>query len=311
MGLRCGRLVLLAWVVACGSRGGGGTESAEAEAVPGVAAAEGERSGGAAPDDGTAPQGTPAGSGATAGGDDAAEAGSGVAPDAPPCLPVPVPPATSTTNVNWDHDDSTACPPEAFPIAIDLPEYRVGELDVCAVVEAIRPAANPAGGGREMYGTVVLAGDGAEVDRSFVVSTAPDVPLPFAVGDRVAVRVRVESVGIHRVAHVTIADASGRLLLAFSGAGDASWAPGWRVNVLEVGSTEASSQPGGAERREHVVGLSTDGRVARVPSHGCRRLGVTRGDFLVWAHSISYGPGSRLPDSAAYTQYALVRAPAR
>jgi len=223
------------------------------------------------------------------------------------CRPIPEPPATATTNVNWDQDDSAECPAGRGAARVTLPDEAPRDMELCAAVLEIRPPANPAGFGLEPYATVVLAGDGPEAQRSFLVATPGDTPLPFAAGDVLSVKIHVEPIRIHQVVHATIADADGRVLLALSEDGLPAWAPGWQVRQLEVATTQAATERGGAERREHVVGLSTEGRVARVPPNTCRMLAAGDGAWLAAASAISHGEGTRLPDSSDYLQFSLLR----
>ncbi len=282
---------------ACGPRGGTTTGGAETERI-----VDGETA--AAPD-------------TTAGTDDDAQppslpptpddVGPGAAPDGGPCRPLPLP-SGEATDVNWGRDDSTACPEGAGTADVLLPDGAGPDLESCAAVQQVRPAADPTGIGRDRFATVVLAGDGPEIARSFLVAVPPGTALPFAEGDVLSVRIHEQTIRIHRVVHATLADAAGRLLVAVSGGGDPAWAPGWRVRELEVATTQPAPNSGGAERREHLVGLSTAGHVARVPPYQCRQL---EADGAVWrlnAHAIRYGEGSRLPDSSEYMQYSLLRA---
>jgi hypothetical protein len=278
-----------AWLAACGSRGG----NPDTNGLRGTGPQE------AARDAATTPE-TPDDTGPA----DAAPA----APEVTPCRPVPTPPPTQTTDVNWDHDDSTACPEDAGFVHLILPDGAGPDLESCAAVNAIRPAPDPAGYGRDPYATVVLEGSGAEESRSFLLRLPAGAGSPFAVGDLLSVRIHERQEEIHRVVQATIADAEGRLLLALAGDGDPAWAPGWRLKELEVGTREPAQNPGGAERREHVVGLSTGGRVARVPPEACRQLEVDGAAWWVTAEAVRYGEGTRLPDSSEYLQYALVRA---
>ncbi len=294
----CGAVLL-----SCGSRAGagGGTEARGA-----TAAGETETTAGG----GTA---TAAVDGGAAAGEEAAtaatnvDAGPALAAESRPCRPIPAPPATATTTVNWDQDDSAECAAGRGAARVALPDEAPRDVELCAAVLEIRPAANPAGFGLEPFATVVLAGDGPEAQRSFLVATPGDTPLPFAAGAVLSVRIHVETIRIHEVVHATIADADGRVLLALSGDGVPEWAPGWQVRQLEVASTQPATERGGAERREHVVGLSTEGRVARVPPGKCRVLTAGDGGWLVEASAISHGEGTRLPDSSDYLQYSLLR----
>jgi hypothetical protein len=226
----------------------------------------------------------------------------------PDCRPVEAPSPTATTNVAWDRDDSTDCPAGGGTAHLLLPAGAGADLQACAAVERLQPGADPAGYSREDYTTVVLAGEGSEERRSFLVRPPDGGGLPFGLGDVLSVRIGVRQIRIHQIVHGTIADAAGRLLLAVSGDGDPSWAPGWRLELLEVAKTQAPTNPGGAERREHVVGLSTRGRVARVVPQACRQLEVDGARWWIMAAAIRYGEGTRLPDSSEYVQYELLRA---
>ena len=278
-------------LAACGPRGGATTGAREtSRPVDGDAAATPTTNDGTEPPPPLPP-------------DDVA---SGAAAADGPCRPLPRSPV-ETTDVNWGRDDSSACPEGAGAADVLLPDGAGSDLASCAAVQQLRPAADPAGLGRDRFATVVLAGDGPEAARSFLVAVPPGTTLPFAEGDVLSVRVHVETIGIHQVVHATLADDAGRLLVAVSGGGDPAWAPGWRVRELEVATTRPAPNAGGAERREHLVGLSTGGRVARVPPYQCRQLEV---DGAVWrgtAHAIRYGEGTRLPDSSEYMQYSLLR----
>lgn len=237
----------------------------------------------------------------------ATETGPAPTPEPQPCRPIPAPPDTATTTVDWDQDDSAECPAGRGAARVALPDDAPRDVELCAAVLEIRPPADPAGFGVEPYAAVVLAGDGPEARRSFLVATPGDTPLPFAAGDVLSVKIHVETIRIHQVVHATIADADGRVLLALSGDGVPQWAPGWQVRQLEVATREPATERGGAERRQHVVGLSTEGRVARVPPGQCRMLTAGDGAWLATASAISHGEGMRLPDSSDYLQYSLLR----
>ena len=126
--------------------------------------------------------------------------------------------------------------------------------------------------------------------------------LPIVVGQRLDVRTRFEVRGIHPVAHATVIDSdTGALLLALSGAGDPSWAPGWSV---ALGPERGRSRG----RIDFWVELSVSDHCIRVAGNQWSELETPSARWLVCGHAVGWDPTQPLmPDASSYHCYELLR----
>jgi len=154
---------------------------------------------------------------------------------------------------------------------------------------------------------VVLLALGSPATISLDVRLPPEVPLPFAIDDHIAVRVVVRHIRIHRVVEATLVDDAGRLLLGVSEDGDAAFAPGWRIEKGAVTKTYKPHMRGGAKRRDHGLVMTYGDKGAFTKPGGWRKLVTRDGTFLVSGRAESWTDGPRPPDASSYSTYAIVR----
>ena len=138
--------------------------------------------------------------------------------------------------------------------------------------------------------------------RLLVVWLPSGATLPIAIGQQLDLRVRFEVRGIHLIAHASVVDhASGTVLLACSGTGDPTWAPGWSI---AVGPERGRS--GG--RIDHWVELHVADHHACVAGNEWRRLATPSGSWLICGHAVAWDPSQPLvPDASTYHCYELIR----
>jgi hypothetical protein len=187
-----------------------------------------------------------------------------------------------------------------FRIALADPNARQELVEVCGRVGSLTA---PAQGATERRWALAIEGS----QSAFLVSFPENVPPPIATGDVVSIRLRTETIRIHRVVHGTLADAGGRLLGAFSDGGDAAWAPGWSV---EIGRVVARGEPhmrGGARSEDREISLAYAGSRVRVPYGRWLRFCSDDGDWVVTGAAHSWTRGMLPPDAATYHTFALMR----
>jgi hypothetical protein len=166
-------------------------------------------------------------------------------------------------------------------------------------VTAIRPTAG------EKPGAVrIEAADGKAIE---LASTGPSAP-PLAVGDDVAVKWRLQQIGIHQVRDFALVHTDGRLVYASSGSADRTFAPGWYVEDKGVRERDSPDRPGYARRESRWLLLALGDAVAIVSeSDSMRRLETKDGNFAVHGSAISYSAGMRVPDSTSYATFSIAR----
>jgi hypothetical protein len=170
--------------------------------------------------------------------------------------------------------------------------------EVTGEVTAIEPAVG------DKKGRVrIEAGESTAVELELAGPGRP----PFAVGDVVAAKWRVERAGIHNVRHLAVAHVDGRLIYASSGGGDVAFAPGWYIE--SKGVRERDRADGRYARRESRWQLVALGDAAALVSESdaARRLETDAGEFAVHGSAISYSGGMRRPDSSAYSTFSIAR----
>jgi hypothetical protein len=132
--------------------------------------------------------------------------------------------------------------------------------------------------------------------------------LALAVRDEVTVKWRTTSIGRHAITDIVVTRRDGSIVYAHAGDGDATFAPGWRVEVRDVRETEEPGMVDGARRASHWVSLALGDATAMVAeSDGARRLSTKQGVFAVSASSIRWSEGVRPPDASSYDQFTIVR----
>ncbi len=179
-----------------------------------------------------------------------------------------------------------------------------------------------AGGGPEAQGRVLaiatldppdprhalLRIDIEDGDRT--VSVGARVPaghaMPIAIGERVSARVRMQVIGIHPVVDASITNAEG-VVLAQVSTGDASFAPGWAIDVGDVESKRTASRPGMAASISRWVHLRHRDVVACVASNGWRALRAEDGDWLVCGSAQDFTAGALPPDAAVHHAATMLR----
>lgn len=197
-------------------------------------------------------------------------------------------------------DESRAFPAwETSWVSLSPPtESPQGEL--AGKVTAIRPPAV-----EKTFGALrIEAADGTAVE----LPLAGPGRLALAVGDEVAAKWRVQSMSIHTASDVALVDRDGRVVYASSSSGDATFAPGWVVEVKGVHERGKPHMVGGARRETRWLLLARGDATAMVTADlGARRLTTKDGDFAVVGAAITYSPGKRAPDSSAHETFTIVR----
>lgn len=132
--------------------------------------------------------------------------------------------------------------------------------------------------------------------------------LALALRDEVTVKWRATSIGRHAITDIVVTRRDGSIVYAHAGDGDATFAPGWRVEVRDVRETDEPGMVDGARRASHWVSLALGDATAIVAeSDGARRLATKQGVFAVAASSIRWSEGVRPPDAASYDEFTIVR----
>ena len=132
--------------------------------------------------------------------------------------------------------------------------------------------------------------------------------LALTVGDAVAAKWRTSHIQIHTVHDVAVLDADGHVVYASSGTGDATFAPGWHVEVDGVAERGTPHMRGGARRESRWLLLANGDAAAFVQqSESARRLATPDGDFAVSGSATTWSEGMRPPDSSTYETFGLVR----
>ena len=198
-----------------------------------------------------------------------------------------------------DQDQSSAFETGPGSVSISPFEQPNDESRVCGEVHRIDDEGN------RVY-RVVLAGSRPEEERAFRVGLPPDIPLPFGVGDPIAVTVRVRRIQIHQVIDAVITDAAGALLMAYSEDGDAAFAPGFGITTGTVVSSDRG-QGRAATRNDRGMVFAYAGRTAHVAPRQWRRLDTPGGDFVLSGFAVEWTGGTPPPDASNYRVFTIVR----
>lgn len=202
------------------------------------------------------------------------------------------------------HEDHSEAPEVAPRGSLQVWTGPEVPADLAGCVQAIAPPAEPG------HGTRIDLRDAAGEIQSFFIRIPDPIVLPFTVGDDLVVRTASAVLGIHLVQHAMVATADGELLIGQSGDGDASYAPGWSVDVRSIarGPTQPGSGGGIAARIDLWVVLGHQGRTARVTANAWRRLATPDGSWWVSGNAQGWEPGKPIPpDASTYHAYTVVR----
>ncbi len=181
----------------------------------------------------------------------------------------------------------------AFPAAAEIQEASAS-----GAIERIAPEARPGG---TMATRVVIAGDAEEAQRSFLVMLPDEVPLPFAVGDTVALRIEtLPGPPTWQPMDLVVTDADGGLLLMNGVTAPDGWS-------LEIAGEAASVDRGDYDEVERYVSLTHEGTTAVTDRGRWRRLEAPDGAWFVAGSARDVEGDSLPPDSGPSHAIMIVR----
>jgi hypothetical protein len=210
--------------------------------------------------------------------------------------------STSTTASTSTSTSASAAVkgPAAFSVHVEPGKRQ--PLDLVGAVQAIEPPRGDSG--LDAWSEMRLSTASGE-QKIYVLSSPPELLLPFAVGERIKVALDCRRGGWHRVCDATVSDMTRRVLAIVSGSGSDDVAEGWKITR---GAVAVSEERPGAERsvlHTYALRFESEGASVTAMPHEWKRLLVHGRGYLVTGYEEVW-EGVRPPDARDHRVFAIV-----